>query len=92
MKRTTVAIAAALALSSTAAIAVDINCRPFSAAVDRTTFPASYTVKQGDNLHLISCMFYDNARHWKRIWAANRQAIANANVLEPGTVLTIPKP
>jgi nucleoid-associated protein YgaU len=94
MKKITVAVAAAFVLAAGAAGAADptVNCRPFSPAVDRTTYPATYTVKEGDNLHLISTLFYDHARNWKAIWQANRGVIRNANRLSPGTTLTIPKP
>ena len=51
----------------------------------------SYTVASGDSLSLIAKRFYGDAMQYKRIFDANRDQIANENVIHPGQVLKIPK-
>jgi nucleoid-associated protein YgaU len=48
-----------------------------------------HTIQSGDNLHLIAGYYYGDPRQWKRIWRANRKAIAGASLLVPGRVLRI---
>jgi len=59
-----------------------------SAAVDAAE--QSYTVVAGDNLTKIAKHFYGNANDWKRIFDANRDQLANPDLIKPGQVLKIP--
>lgn len=43
-----------------------------------------------DNLHLLAGYYYRNPRRWKEIYRVNRQSVKDPNLIEPGTVLTIP--
>jgi len=58
-----------------------------------STAPAgeqSYTVVAGDSLSKIAKKFYGNANAWKAIFEANRDKIANPDLIRPGQVLRIP--
>lgn len=48
-----------------------------------------HEIRSGDNLHLIAGYYYGNPRQWKRIWKANRKALAGPNRLMPGKILRI---
>ena len=48
-----------------------------------------HTIRSGDNLHLIAGYYYGDPRQWKRIWKANRKALAGPNRLVPGKILRI---
>ncbi|MBO4632008.1 MAG: LysM peptidoglycan-binding domain-containing protein [Lentisphaeria bacterium] len=52
--------------------------------------PCEHTVHTGDNLWKISRQYYGTGAQWKRIYEANREKIKKADLLEPGTVLSIP--
>jgi nucleoid-associated protein YgaU len=49
-----------------------------------------YTVVAGDTLRSIAQRFYGDANQWPRIFNANRDQIANPDVISVGWVLTIP--
>ena len=54
--------------------------------------PIIYTVKQGDVLGSIATAVYGSAKHWKRIYDANRDVIGDdPNKLKVGTKLRIPE-
>ena len=56
--------------------------------------PDTYTVMAGDTLGRIASYWevYNDRGQWKRIYDANRGAIgSDPNVLQPGTVLSIPR-
>jgi nucleoid-associated protein YgaU len=50
----------------------------------------SYQVQPGDSLWAIAQRLYGNGGHWERIYNANQSQIANANLIFPGQVLSIP--
>ena len=52
--------------------------------------PRTYTVRKGDSLSKIAKAVYGDARKWKRIHEANEAQIADADLIHPGQVLTIP--
>ena len=49
----------------------------------------TYTVAKGDNLSKIARHFYGR-QDWKRIFDANRDQIANPDLIQPGQVLKLP--
>jgi hypothetical protein len=49
-----------------------------------------HIVKSGETLSQISYEYYGTAKDWRKILAANRQMIKDANSLTPGTKLIIP--
>lgn len=55
-----------------------------------TGLPCLYTVKAGDNLSRIARLTYGDSRGWKAIYEANREIIADPELLRPGWVLTLP--
>jgi nucleoid-associated protein YgaU len=61
----------------------------------RSTAPTvaarTYTVKRGDSLSKIAKAVYANANKWKLIYEANRDQIADADLIHPGQVLKIPE-
>lgn len=50
----------------------------------------TYTVVKGDSLSKIAQHLLGDAKHWKRIYEANRNIISNPDLIHPGQVLTIP--
>ena len=54
--------------------------------------PRIYTVKKGDSLSKIAKAVYGKANLWKRIYEANQDQIADADLIHPGQVLKIPEP
>ena len=54
--------------------------------------PRTYTVKKGDSLSKIAKAVYGSANKWKRIYEANQDQIADADLIHPGQVLKIPDP
>lgn len=57
----------------------------------RGATPGTYTVKKGDSLSKIAKAVYANANQWKRIYEANKDQIADADLIHPGQVLRIPE-
>lgn len=58
-----------------------------------STAPApeqSYTVAKGDTLSKIAKRFYGSPNRWRTIFEANREQIANPDLIQPGQVLKIP--
>ena len=49
-----------------------------------------YTVEKGDTLSHIAKAHYGKASQWRRIFAANRDLLADPDRIQPGQVLTIP--
>lgn len=49
-----------------------------------------YTVQSGDTLSIIAFKFYGDSSQWGKICNANRDIIANCNVIWAGMILTIP--
>ena len=56
---------------------------------ESTTTQNSYTVKQGDSLWSISEQQYKDGYKWAEIAKANK--LSNPNIINTGTVLTLPK-
>src|SRR5437868_4897679 len=50
-----------------------------------------YTVKSGDSLSKIAKQLYGDAQQWNRIFEANRDQIKDANLIQPGQKLKIPR-
>jgi nucleoid-associated protein YgaU len=51
----------------------------------------TYTVKSGDSLSKIAKVYYGSEKEWPKIFEANRDQIKDANLIEIGQVLKIPK-
>lgn len=56
-----------------------------------STGARTYTVEKGDSLSKIAKHQLGDAKHWKRIYEANRNIISNPDLIYPGQVLTIPQ-
>ena len=52
---------------------------------------AQYTVVPGDTLSAIAGSWYGNGALWARLYEANRDQIADPNLIFPGQVLRIPQ-
>ena len=52
---------------------------------------AQHTVVAGDTLSKIATQFYGDATKWARVFEANRNQLANPNVIFPGQVLRVPQ-
>lgn len=50
----------------------------------------TYTVGQGDSLSAISKRFYGSANRWQDIFEANRDQLADPDLIHPGQTLRIP--
>ena len=71
----------------TQAIATIKNERDASNAPQAQT----YTVKEGDTLWSIAAKYLGTSAQYKSIFEANSGKVSNPNLLQPGTVLTIPQ-
>jgi nucleoid-associated protein YgaU len=62
------------------------------AAATKATLPGQYLVERGDTLTDIASRagIYWNSALWSGIYSANRDKIANPDLILPGTVLSIP--
>jgi nucleoid-associated protein YgaU len=52
---------------------------------------AIYTVQKGESLSTIAQTFYGDSGRWQDLFEANRADIENPDVVEPGTVILIPR-
>lgn len=52
--------------------------------------PATYTVARGDSLSKIAKKVLGDANRWREIFDANRDQIANPDLIQPGQVLKLP--
>jgi nucleoid-associated protein YgaU len=50
-----------------------------------------YIVKSGDSLSKIAKVRFGDAQLWKKIHEANKDTIANPNLIHPGQKIIIPK-
>ncbi len=50
-----------------------------------------YTVVKGDTLWNICVRSYGDGYKWTEVWEANKDKVANPDVIEVGTVLTLPR-
>jgi len=53
--------------------------------------PEVYVVVAGDSLSKIAKRLYGDANQWRRIYEANRERIANPDLIQPGWKLSIPR-
>ena len=68
-------------------------------AVKETTKPVAveaieaneYLVQKGDYLWKIAVSTYGDGFSWTKIWEANKELIADPDVIEPGTLLKLPR-
>ncbi len=54
------------------------------------TKPTTHKVVNGDCLWNLAEQFYGNPYQWRKIWDANKDSIADPNLIYPGQMLTIP--
>lgn len=62
-------------------------------AVDTAMYsPAGrmHTVQRKDTLYSLARLYYNDHRQWKKIYEANRDQIANPNIIKVGMKLVIP--
>lgn len=71
--------------TASAEMVTDIN------KIDQSSLPADYEIKAGDSLWNISEKVYGTGYNWSKVYEANKDAIANPNVLLVGTKITLPK-
>ncbi len=50
----------------------------------------TYVIQPGDTLAKIAQAMYGDASRWKEIYQANKDVIANPDVIQVGVTLTIP--
>ena len=48
-----------------------------------------YTVLADDSLRAVAARLYGNYRYWSVLFLTNRELIANAEIIEPGMVITL---
>ncbi|MDR2418565.1 MAG: LysM peptidoglycan-binding domain-containing protein [Treponema sp.] len=65
---------------------------PASTAVSRASLPGQYMIQSGDTFRAIAARpgIYWNETLWPNIYNANRDKIANPDLILPGTLLSIP--
>lgn len=51
----------------------------------------THTVKKGDTLSKIAKHYYGDADKWRAIYAANRDAIKDPDLIYPGQTITLPE-
>lgn len=52
---------------------------------------STYKVRQGDSLWKIAKREYGNATRWKVLYEVNRDVLRRADMIQPGTVIKLPK-
>lgn len=60
-------------------------------AAKTTILTDEYTVEKGDSLWTIAVRAYADGYQWTKIWEANKQAIANPDLIEAGMLLKLPR-
>ena len=60
-------------------------------ATDTAGFAYEHEVKLGDSLWDIATQVYGDGKLWPLLWAANREAIDNPNLIFPGMRLMLPR-
>jgi nucleoid-associated protein YgaU len=63
---------------------------PTASAARSTPAPRTYTVKSGDTLSKIAKQELGNASEYVKIFEANRDQLANPDLIKPGQVLRLP--
>jgi len=69
--------------------ALKSNKRPAESNKQRET--RFHIIREDDTLYGISNKYYGSANKWRKIFDANREIIKDANKLQPGTKLIIPR-
>lgn len=57
----------------------------------QVNLPAEYIIKKGDNLWKIAAAVYGDGYSWDKIYEANKTQIADPDVLNEGTRITLPR-
>jgi len=57
---------------------------------ETTAVERMYTIRKGDTLIGLARRYYNDQSKWKDIWNANRDTIANPNVIKPGLEIRLP--
>ena len=60
-------------------------------AAETVARPDTYTVNRGDCLWTIAEELYGSGSAWRRLWAANREAVADPGLVWVGQVLKLPE-
>ena len=63
---------------------------PLAASEDVQVEEQEYTVLEGDSLSKLAGRFYGDIFEWDRIWEANKDKIANPDLIFPDQIITIP--
>ncbi len=50
-----------------------------------------YRIRKGETLAILARRYYGDPKLWKRIYEANRNVLANPNVLTPGMLIKLPR-
>lgn len=61
------------------------------AEIKTSDLPTTYTIKAGDSLWKIAETVYGSGYDWTKVFAENKDKIANSSVLYVGTQITLPK-
>ncbi|HAP42553.1 MAG: hypothetical protein A2087_01290 [Spirochaetes bacterium GWD1_61_31] len=80
----TTAATASSVVVTTATAAAAPTIESIKANVER-----QYTVLADDSLRAIAARLYGNYRYWPVLFLTNRELIANAEIIEPGMVITL---
>jgi len=57
---------------------------------ETTAVQRMYTIRKGDTLIGLARRYYSDQSRWKDIWNANRDRIADPNVIKPGLEIRLP--
>ena len=60
-------------------------------AAETAALPTTYTVERGDCLWTIAETLYGEGTDWRRLWAANREAVEDPSLVLVGQVLKLPE-
>jgi nucleoid-associated protein YgaU len=71
-------------------VVADIKVKPKPGVDAPVSSMKTYTVKSGDTLGAISQEYLGNAKHYMRIFEANKDQLSDPDEIKPGQVLKIP--
>ncbi len=63
---------------------------PAEATSPYSTTGRMHSVQRRDTLYSLARLYYNDHRQWKKIYEANRDQIANPNMIKVGMILVIP--